>query len=72
MRAQRTLSEWPESHGLTIPEILVVLVTSLVILAGLVPVLGQVSATSRVGGSRHNLRVLHSAFECYAGDWDDR
>ena len=72
MRAQRTPSERPQSRGLTIPESLVVLVSGLAILAALVPVLGQAKTTSLVGVSRHNLRLLHSSFECYAGDWDDR
>ncbi|MHC4306981.1 MAG: hypothetical protein ACYSW2_21260 [Planctomycetota bacterium] len=59
-------------RGLTLTETLVVVVSLAVLLATILPALGQVWQTAPVTGSWNNLRTLHAAMECYAADWSNR
>ena len=60
------------ARGLTLIESLVLLVILAVVLSVLLPALGQVGLSALSTSSWHNLRVLDSALECYAADWEDR
>ena len=60
------------NRGLTLTETLSSIASLVVLLALLVPALGQRGQSAAVSVSGHNLRTLHAALECYAADWNNR
>lgn len=59
-------------RAFTLTETSLVLVCLVVVLAVMVPAVGQLRRTAPVLESTYNLQVLHQTLVCYAADWNDR